>query len=249
MTGRVRSRPSAPAACPGSAGGAGTSSLRLPVVTIARRAEPGVARGIVGRLREAEIEAAKQRPDRARREPPAPERALRHPAVDQDQRNVARRRRHDQVRPQIGFHEQREIGPPVIEKARDEPRQVDRHELMDHARRQPFFGEPGRGHGPDVTSTVSRARGCARSAAGWTGVRRRSRHASRPAARPGARSPLSPRRSGNALGMLLAALEPIPETRDLPAARPRRQRPIGMQRQRAAAQPRARPPPDPSAIS
>ena len=53
---------------------------------------------------------------------------------------------HDQVRPQIGFDEQREIGPPVIEEARDEARRVERHELVDDARRQPLLGEFGRGH-------------------------------------------------------------------------------------------------------
>ena len=47
-----------------SAGGAGTSSLRLPVDDDVRRAEPRIALGVGDGLREAEIEAAEQRRDR-----------------------------------------------------------------------------------------------------------------------------------------------------------------------------------------
>ena len=98
-------------------------------------------------MREAEIEAAQQRGNRGRREPPAIERALRQPAIDEDQRNAALRAHHDQVRPQIGFGEQREVGLPMIEEARDEPRRIERHELVDDARRQPLLGELRRGDG------------------------------------------------------------------------------------------------------
>ena len=99
----------------------------------ARRAEIAVARGIGGGLREAEIEAAQQRRDHAGRVAPAIVGALRHAAVDQDQRNVPLRAHQDQVRPQIGFGEQAEVGLPVIEEARDEARRIERNVLMDDA--------------------------------------------------------------------------------------------------------------------
>ena len=110
----------------------------------ARRAEPGVARAVVGRLREAEIEPAQQRADGAWHHPPAVERALRQPPIDQDQRHVALRRRHDHRRPQIGFDEQCEIRLPMIEKARRELRQIDGRKLMDDVRRQSLLGDAGR---------------------------------------------------------------------------------------------------------
>ena len=113
----------------------------------ARRAEVAVARGIGGGLREAEIEAPQQRRDHAGRVAPAIEGALRHAAVDQDQRDVPLRAHQDQVRPEIGFGEQAEVGLPMIEEARDEARRIERHELMDDARRQPLAGELGGGHG------------------------------------------------------------------------------------------------------
>ena len=93
---------------------------------ITRSAEAGEARGVLGGLRKAEIEAAEQGSDRARHEPPALERTLRDAAVHQYQRNVAVGARHDQVRPQVRFGKQREVGPPVIEEARDELRHVER---------------------------------------------------------------------------------------------------------------------------
>ena len=72
----------------GSAGGAGTSSLRLPVLTILGTPSSGVARGIKGRLREAEVEPAEQ----ARRVRGSERQRWNErsdmPAVDQDQRNA-----------------------------------------------------------------------------------------------------------------------------------------------------------------
>jgi hypothetical protein len=47
---------------------------------------------------------------------------------------------------QIGFHEQSEVRPPVVEKG-DEGGQIDRDELMHRARRQAFFRERRRSHG------------------------------------------------------------------------------------------------------
>ena len=112
-----------------------------------RRAEFAIALGVIVRLREAEIEARQQRADRRRRVAPAREGALRQAAVDQYQRNALFRRRHDQVRPQVGLRQEREVRPPMIEEAFREGRRVERHELMDRTRRQTLFGEPRRCHG------------------------------------------------------------------------------------------------------
>ena len=113
----------------------------------ARRAEVAVARSVGRRLRQAQIEAAQERRDHARRVAPAIVRALRHPAVDHDERDVALRAHQDQVRPQVGFGEQREIGLPMVEEARHEARRIERHVLVDHRWRQPLQGELRRGDG------------------------------------------------------------------------------------------------------
>ena len=107
----------------------------------ARRAEVAVARRVRRRLRQAEVEATQQRADRAGCKFPTIEGALRQFGVHQDQRNPARGRGHDQVRPEIGFREQRHVGLPVIEEARDECGSIERHELMDDA-----LGHPLRRH-------------------------------------------------------------------------------------------------------
>ena len=89
---------------------------------------------------------------------PAPERVFRQPAVDQDHRHAAPRRLDHDVRPQFGFHEQREIGLPMIEETAHENRHVDRHELMDDAARQPLLGEPAGGDGAGGHQHVDLAR-------------------------------------------------------------------------------------------
>ena len=113
----------------------------------ARRPELAITFGMSGRLREAEIEAAQQGGDRGRNAPPAIEGALGDAAVDQDQGNAPLGVRHDQVRPQIGLDEEREIGLPMIEEAFDETRRVEDHKLVDHALGQALLGEIGRRHG------------------------------------------------------------------------------------------------------
>ena len=118
--------------------------------------------------------------------------------------------RDDQVRPQIGFDEQREIGPPVVEEAGDEARHVERSRT-DGSR--PAAGAARRARPRSrcrrCRARRSRARGCARSAGSPRAVRRRSRRAPRPAARAAAASVLSPHRSPRRVGMLLAVLEPV----------------------------------------
>ena len=112
----------------------------------ARRAEIAQAPGIGGGLRQAEVEAAQQRRDGGGRAAPAVERALGQPAVDQEERHAARGRRGDQVGPQIGFDEQRQIGLPMIEEPLDEARRIERHELVDRTRGQPLLGQRRRRH-------------------------------------------------------------------------------------------------------
>ena len=111
-----------------------------------RRAQRAVALRVGGRLGEAEIEARQQRRDHARHHLPAAKRALREPAIDHDHRDLATPGLHDQVGPQIGFDEQRQVRPPMIEKAADITRRVERDELVQHARRQAVLGQRRRRH-------------------------------------------------------------------------------------------------------
>ena len=98
------------------------------------------------RLRQADVELAKQRRDGPLDPLPARKRALRHPSVDQHHRQPPRGARQDQVRPQIGFDEQRQRGPPVIEKPRDVTRRIIRHILMDDVSGEPLGDDRRRGH-------------------------------------------------------------------------------------------------------
>ena len=98
------------------------------------------------RLRQADVELFEQRRDRPLHPLPARKRALRHPAVNQHHRQPPRGARQDQVRPQVGFDEQRQRGPPVIEKPRDVARRVVRHILMDDVRGKPLGDDRRRGH-------------------------------------------------------------------------------------------------------
>ena len=124
----------------------------------ARRAELRVTLGVGLGLRETEVEARQERADRVRQIAPACERALGEASVDQDQRNIPLRAGEDQVRPQIGFREQREIGTPVLEEAGRIARRVERDELMDGAFRQSPVGKPRRGHGARRDQNIEIAR-------------------------------------------------------------------------------------------
>ena len=90
---------------------------------------------------QAQIETRQQRRDHARHQPPAAERTLRQAAVDHDHRNFALGARQDEIGPQIGFDEQRQVGPPMVEEAPHEARRVERNELVQGAVRQPLLGE------------------------------------------------------------------------------------------------------------
>ncbi len=61
------------------------------------------------------------------------------PGIGQQHRRAAAVRRQNEIGPQLGFDPDRQIGMPVIEKALDRARQIDRHELMPGARRQAGF--------------------------------------------------------------------------------------------------------------
>ena len=112
-----------------------------------RRTEVAVTPGVVARAYQTQIEALQQCADQTGHEAPALIRALRQPTVDQDQRNSALPARHDQVRPEIGFDEQREAWTPMVEKARHVARHVERNKLVDHLRGKPLTGDSSRGHG------------------------------------------------------------------------------------------------------
>ena len=71
---------------------------------------------------------------------------MRHPAVDQHHRQPPRGARQDQVRPQVGLDEQRQRGPPVIEKPRDIARRVVRHVLMNDVGRKTLGDDCRRRH-------------------------------------------------------------------------------------------------------
>ena len=118
MIGRPRVSDISRSSLSGSAGGAGTSSLRLPVVTTLRQPSAAKRSASVCDCARQMSNLSEQRRDRAVHAAPARERTLRHPPVDQDHRQPPRRARQDQVRPQIGFDEQRQRRPPVIEEAR-----------------------------------------------------------------------------------------------------------------------------------
>ncbi len=109
------------------------------------RAEPREAFRIGRRLREAEGEAAEKRTDHPREALPAPERAIRHPAIDEDERDLPPIELDDRVRPDLRFRDERQIRLPMIEKAPDVARHVERHELVKGAGRQAAGDEGRRG--------------------------------------------------------------------------------------------------------
>ena len=123
-----------------------------------RGAQFAEALGVGRRARQAKIEPPHQVADRHREIAPAPERIFRQPAVDQDHRHAAPGGLDHHVRPQVGFYEQRDIGPPMREEAAHEHRHVDRHELMNDAARQPLLGQPARGDGARSHQHIDLAR-------------------------------------------------------------------------------------------
>ncbi len=112
-----------------------------------RHAEFRIALRIERRLREAHVELAENGGRGALERSPGLEQFFRHAAVDQQQRNARLGTRDDQVRPQIGFDENAEIGLPVRQEAIDETRRIERDELVQYVFRQPALGDLCGGHG------------------------------------------------------------------------------------------------------
>ena len=135
----------------------------------------------------------------------------------------AARRLHHQVRPQVGFHEQREIGPPMVEEAPHVARHVDRHELVDDAARQPLLRRaPLEVTVPVVTSTQT-SRAAMRSISGSTLASSPTLAACSQTSAPGGRAPAR-------------APAPFQQTRDRLLAAP-------LPRLAASSAPTAAPPP------
>ena len=111
-------------------------------------AEAAKALGLGVVLREAQLETGEQRADQAWQPLPAAQRALRHAAVQQQQRRAGAVGLGDEVGPELGFDPEREIGPPMLEEAPHIGRAVDRDILMPGAiRRQAMRQQPCRGDG------------------------------------------------------------------------------------------------------
>ena len=192
----------------------------------AQFAEP---HGVGRRARKAEVEPLQQIDDRIRQIAPALQRALRQPAIDQDHRHAALGGFDHQIRPQIGFHEQRQIRPPMVEKTAHVARHIERHELMDDAARQPVLGEFARGDGAGGHQHGDAA----------VGDEFDQRQHARQFADAGAMQPdqrnLRPRDEafaapfGQPRAMLLAALEAARQEQRRQRRHRRRQQPVGAQ--------------------
>ena len=101
--------------------------------------ELAVAFCVLGRAHQAQVEVRQQGTDQARHQfLPARIGALGQSAVDQHKWDLTLSARSDQVGPQVGFDEQRELRLPVTEKPRNEIGRVERDELMDDASREPL---------------------------------------------------------------------------------------------------------------
>src|SRR5262249_11661649 len=103
--------------------------------------------GVGCRLREAEIKGSQQRSNGAGSPSPTLEGSLGKAAVDQKQRDTAPCACCDQIWPEVGLYEDREIGAPVIEETVHESGRVQRHELMNRSRGQAQLGNSGGGDG------------------------------------------------------------------------------------------------------
>ena len=109
----------------------------------ARRTEPGEALAVLAGLDEADRDPRQQRPSGVGRARPGLERTLRHPAVDEHQRDAPAVQRHDGVGPDLGFGDDGEIGLPMREEALDPARRVERHVLMHGAGGQALAQQVG----------------------------------------------------------------------------------------------------------
>src|SRR5262249_56161089 len=97
----------------------------------AGRTERAEALCIVGGTHQAKVKPAQKGLDRLGKVVPAAVGALRHASVDENHRDLARRRAQDDIWPQGGFNEQGEVGVAIVEKTRDETRAVQGGKLVD----------------------------------------------------------------------------------------------------------------------
>ena len=95
-----------------------------------RRAERSKPLRIGLALRQAEIKSPEQRADEGGSAQPALVGARAHPRVHHRQRRAGAPRFQDHVRPDLGFGDQSEVGPPMVEEAPHEARRVERRELV-----------------------------------------------------------------------------------------------------------------------
>ena len=137
-------RPASSASSRRSTGSAGASNLMSPATrtcgaprTAAARRRPRCGRD-KGRN-------AKQFADQPRRLAPAVERPFADPSVDQRERQTRPLHLDDHVRPQLGFGDERRVGPPMREKPAQEKRTVERNVLVQRAGRQALREERCRG--------------------------------------------------------------------------------------------------------
>src|SRR6476620_5341027 len=100
------------------------------------RAESTEARSLMLILGQAKRESLQHRPDQHRRIAPAPERARRKATIEQQHRNSASPCPEHQIRPELGFDPDREIGTPMVEEPIHGARQVNGYELMPDPVRQ-----------------------------------------------------------------------------------------------------------------
>ena len=105
--------------------------------------EPEPPRG----LREAGSETREERAADRSEAGPALLRALGEAGVDEELRDAARRKGKDRRRPQLGFDEEGEVGPPMVEEPADPWGDVERRELMHRPGREAAGGDGSGGDG------------------------------------------------------------------------------------------------------
>ena len=127
-----------------------------PDVGRAKRGEPFA---IALALGEAEIDARQQRADETAQPAPAPERTRAETGVDENDRNLRPFGLDDEIRPEFGFGEQGDIGPPMRDEAAHEAGDVERHELMEGAGRQAIGEDRRRSDGSGGDQHVAAALG------------------------------------------------------------------------------------------
>ena len=140
-----RSRAFRAATASGAVTSGGESNLRLPV-TVTFGAPSSLNRSPSRALWARQSASLREhRLDHRAIALPAVEAPVRHPRIGDDQRNASRGETHDRLRPHLGFDEDGEVGPPMVEERLRPRLAVDRRELVDRARRQPLRRDPGRG--------------------------------------------------------------------------------------------------------